>query len=352
MGFELKQQRQLLVARCLLPQHQDTNPSFTIYPDQRFHCFGCGSSGDVIDLISTMTHRTISEVLKDLDAGPATAPSKETAPAHLSRPERSTVMTFHPDTTALTIAARMYADILRESEAGAPGRHYLASRGIDPDAPALRGLRLGYCPADGRTGQRFAAAGLTMRSAARAGIVITSPETGAKSERFGSQLVFCELSPDRGTATYMAGRRTDDRYPRFDALPGRKVPLGLSDASIHAGDGPVYITEGIFDWLALTQWKLPAVATLGVNVTARTVKDLAQKLRPRALAIAFDTDSEGIEKGAILAERLFEITRAPIQLVSVPNGCKDIAELAAQYGDHGRDLLLDSTAPAPGDPRG
>ena len=36
--------------RCPLPDHDDRNPSFYIYPPGRFHCYGCGRRGDVIDL--------------------------------------------------------------------------------------------------------------------------------------------------------------------------------------------------------------------------------------------------------------------------------------------------------------
>jgi hypothetical protein len=37
-------------ARCPLPDHEDPTPSFYIYPDRRYWCFGCGRGGDVIDL--------------------------------------------------------------------------------------------------------------------------------------------------------------------------------------------------------------------------------------------------------------------------------------------------------------
>jgi DNA primase len=36
--------------RCPYPDHEDENPSFCVYPDGRFHCYGCGRHGDVIDL--------------------------------------------------------------------------------------------------------------------------------------------------------------------------------------------------------------------------------------------------------------------------------------------------------------
>ena len=37
-----------LVTNCVLPGHQDASTSFTVWPEQdRFHCFGCGRSGDL-----------------------------------------------------------------------------------------------------------------------------------------------------------------------------------------------------------------------------------------------------------------------------------------------------------------
>ncbi|MCY4653915.1 MAG: CHC2 zinc finger domain-containing protein [Dehalococcoidia bacterium] len=65
-GFKFKVRGKLRTARCLLPSHEDTNPSFAIYPDQRFHCFGCNMHGDVLDLVALMTNNTLSEALADL----------------------------------------------------------------------------------------------------------------------------------------------------------------------------------------------------------------------------------------------------------------------------------------------
>ncbi len=36
--------------RCPLPTHEDKTPSFYIYPPGRYHCYGCGRNGDVVDL--------------------------------------------------------------------------------------------------------------------------------------------------------------------------------------------------------------------------------------------------------------------------------------------------------------
>jgi hypothetical protein len=36
--------------RCPFPTHEDKTPSFYIYPPGRYHCYGCGGNGDVVDL--------------------------------------------------------------------------------------------------------------------------------------------------------------------------------------------------------------------------------------------------------------------------------------------------------------
>lgn len=37
--------------KALCPLHGDTNPSFTIYPDGHYYCFGCGAAGDGLEFI-------------------------------------------------------------------------------------------------------------------------------------------------------------------------------------------------------------------------------------------------------------------------------------------------------------
>lgn len=39
-----------LVGLCPLPDHEEKTPSFHVYPDGHFHCYGCEAHGDVLDL--------------------------------------------------------------------------------------------------------------------------------------------------------------------------------------------------------------------------------------------------------------------------------------------------------------
>jgi hypothetical protein len=49
-GVPLKQSGRRLLCRCPLPGHDDKTPSFTIFPDGGWYCFGCCRGGDVLEL--------------------------------------------------------------------------------------------------------------------------------------------------------------------------------------------------------------------------------------------------------------------------------------------------------------
>lgn len=56
------------VACC--PFHADRSPSFTIFDGgQRFHCFGCGASGDVLDFVQRAYAVSLPEAARLLGAG-------------------------------------------------------------------------------------------------------------------------------------------------------------------------------------------------------------------------------------------------------------------------------------------
>ena len=42
--------RAWFTCRCPIPDHEDRTPSFYTYPPGRYHCYGCGRNGDVVDL--------------------------------------------------------------------------------------------------------------------------------------------------------------------------------------------------------------------------------------------------------------------------------------------------------------
>ena len=60
----LKRVGKAYMGRC--PFHDDRHPSFAVYPDGYYKCFGCGASGDVIDFIMQIRGCDFREALEIL----------------------------------------------------------------------------------------------------------------------------------------------------------------------------------------------------------------------------------------------------------------------------------------------
>jgi len=55
---------QIRHSKALCPFHTEKNPSFVVYPkNKRWHCFGCGSSGDVISFIQRINKLSFSDAV-------------------------------------------------------------------------------------------------------------------------------------------------------------------------------------------------------------------------------------------------------------------------------------------------
>ena len=129
---------------------------------------------------------------------------------------------------------------------------------------------------------------------------------------------------------WLVGRAMNpDVKPRFQALPSPKPVLGLG----RLGPAPslAVVTEGVFDWLAVAQWGIPACAALGTQGVER----VADALRgcPRVL-LAFDNDDAGREA----TERLLTLLGRRAAAVTLPQGVGDVADLATH--PHGRAVFF------------
>lgn len=65
---ELRRKGSYLVGRC--PFHDDSKPSFAVSERlQRYKCFACGASGDVVDFVANITNKGKKEALQTLSGG-------------------------------------------------------------------------------------------------------------------------------------------------------------------------------------------------------------------------------------------------------------------------------------------
>ena len=304
------------VRQGVCPFHDEVEASFTVYADtERFYCFGCGAGGDVLDFIQRVENLSLPEAIQRLGAGAWVVAATPTRPASTPRPKAVAVPPRDP--ALLTAAARFYAGQLRRSPVA---REYLASRGVGLDAAARLGL--GYAPGSGLR-ESLESVGFAADRLRDSGLFM---EQGA--ERFAGMVVVPDASG--GLVRWLVGRAVDpDRTPRFQALPGPKPVLGLG----RLGVAPpwVVVAEGVFDWLALAGWGIPACAALG----SQGIERVAAALRgcPRVF-LAFDNDDAGLEA----MERLAGLLGRRAAAVTLPQGVGDVAELAAL--PHGRSAFL------------
>lgn len=68
--------------KAICPFHDDHTPSFAVYPDGRYHCFGCGAHGDAVQWLMASKSMTFRDAITQLatetgvalgDTGTATA---------------------------------------------------------------------------------------------------------------------------------------------------------------------------------------------------------------------------------------------------------------------------------------
>ena len=301
------------VRQGVCPFHDEAEGSFTVYGDtERFYCFGCGAGGDVLDFIRRAENLSLPEAIERLGGGAYPA---VIAPVPAGRPRAAPLPPRDP--SLLTAAARFYAGQLRRSPVA---REYLASRGVGLDAAARLGL--GYAPGSGLR-ESLEPVGFAADRLRDCGLFM---ERGA--ERFAGMVVVPDASG--GLVRWLVGRAVDpDRTPRFQALPGPKPVLGLGCLGV----APPWavVAEGVFDWLALAGWGVPACAALGTQGVER----VADALRgcPRVF-LAFDNDDAGLEA----AERLAGLLGRRAAAVTLPQGVGDVGELAAH--PQGRALFL------------
>ena len=307
------------VRQGVCPFHEEAEGSFTVYGDsQRWYCFGCGEGGDVLDFLQRSDGLSLPEAIRRLDSSPPT-----TAPA--TRERSRSVPGQRPgdplparDPALLTAASRYYGSELRRSREALA---YLASRGVG--FGTARRLGLGYAPGHGLR-EALASAGFT------AGRLRESGLFGGRGERFAGMVVIPETAG--GRVRWLAGRAIDrERSPRFQALPGPKPVLGMG----RLGPAPSWavVAEGIFDWLVLSEWGLPACAALGTQGMER----VAAALRGCPYVfLAFDNDGPGREAAAALSGLLGR--RAAV--VTLPEGVTDVAELATASDGRGVFLRL------------
>jgi DNA primase len=314
--------------RC--PFHDDRTPSLFVYPHQRrYHCYGCGARGDVIDFVMRRDGLPFADALARLAQEVGVA-----APVRASPSEPV-------DADLWAAAAAHWAARLHEDD-GAGARAYLARRGVLPRVwAAFRLGATGAAPDDllqalggaaGWPAARLEAAGLVRRT--RAGDRVC--------DRF-TRRVMLPLLRDGCVVSAMGRAWTDQEHPAYLAGPGAPTATLLYGAD-QARDActrarRLILVEGAFDALALHAHAgadgAPAAAALTANLSAAQAR-MARALLPRDgdALLAFDGDAGGARGmlRALAALHTVGMAWEAVRIVWLPDGCDPSDLLRADPG--------------------
>ena len=289
------------------PFHDETNPSFTVYLNtQKFHCFGCEVHGDLYDFVGKLQNATFRATVLQLAAGVGYPLRTTPLPARRS-PDRRPIPR---DRELYTAAMRYYYQQLHH-EGPNEGAHYLRNRGITVEASQR--LLIGYSRGAGLRDELLNQ-GFNNRQLQESGLFTPG------GERFNRMVIVPDINPRAQRVEWVVGRTIDPGVlPRFQAPPGSKPILGMARLGLEPRW--MILTEGVFDWITLTQWGYPAAAMLGTG----GVEWVADNLKGcRYIFLALDNDQAGCQA----ANQLQHLLGHHAAVIHLPRRAKDIADLA------------------------
>jgi DNA primase len=280
--------------RCPFPDHNDSTPSFRIYPKKNtYHCFGCGRGGSVIDLVVTIKGIEPRAAVQWLRANFCFHAADETGAASSPQARSQRTNENAPD-------CDLYAGFLLQNPMTSAGEKYLASRGIA--VSTARHFQIGFI-ADGSSAvlklvERFdearcRAAGLLYRSGFHPRLTLPSE---------------CLLIPYtvKGEISYLQTRAIHaSAKGRWRGILGVSKPLYNVDAIASAGS--IYICEGVMDVLSLHEFGLTAIGLPGA--ATRPSAEVFHSLKGKIVYVLPDQDEagDGMVEALVPLLRLYRI---------------------------------------------
>jgi DNA primase len=300
--------------RC--PFHEERTPSFSVDPvDKLYYCFGCGKGGDVVRFVQESENLDFAAAIEWLaERFRVPLEYEESSPqqdAARRRKERLTAL--------LDQATAYFERVLWETEAGAPVREYLASRGLGEEI--AKEFRLGLSRGSGLVA-KARESGFTAEEIHAAGLA-----NRRGNDYFPFRLMF-PLTDARGRVIGFQARRLreDDplkgKYvntPESELFKKGNVLYGLHLArpAIAKQDRAI-VVEGNTDVIALRQAGVePVVASMGTALTESQVRELGRLTK--RLLLCFDADAAG-QEATLRGMELAVKQGFDVRVVALPKG--------------------------------
>jgi DNA primase len=345
IGERLELQRAGGHYKALCPFHSEKSPSFFVSESmQRYKCFGCGESGDVITFLQKYEGMTFLEALENLaeKAGITLQKFTKSAMGSAAEDERKKIL------EVLDITKEYYHYLLTQHAVGEKARQYLKDRQIKTESVNL--FTIGYSSQEWDSLFQY----LTKKKKyspellEKAGLVIKGKK-GDYYDRFRDRIMF-PLRNHRGQVVGFSGRVLDPKIkeakyinsPETSVYHKSAMLFGYAELLQHIRKAKwVVVVEGELDVIASTQAHVnEIVAVKGSALTEEHAK-LLRRVVDRVI-LSMDTDSAGVEatKRAIkvLAPQGLEV-----RVAQIPAG-KDPDDLVKQDPSLWREAVKHTTS--------
>ncbi|WP_062231310.1 DNA primase [Aureimonas sp. N4] len=327
------------------PFHGEKSPSFHCEDSKgRYHCFGCGVSGDHFRFLTELEGLSFPEAVERL-AGEAGVPMPaRDAEAEKREEGRGGLI------AASKLAADFFRQTLQESE-GAKARAYLRDRGLNPVTQKIFGV--GYAPEGrNRLKEYLAGKGVAREEIEAAGLVVSGEGIAVSYDRFRDRVMFPILDAREQPIAFGGRALSSDvsaKYlnsPETDIFHKGNVLYNFASARrASKGAGTLIVAEGYMDVIALHQAGFEhAVAPLGTALTERQLELLWRTVSEPLLC--FDGDAAGIKaanRAAQLALPFLKPGRS-LRFALLPEG-KDPDDLLRADGAEAMQAVLTRARP-------
>lgn len=279
-------------ARC--PFHNEKTPSFFVHPEmQRYRCFGCGESGDVLNFLQNYDGMTFYEALKFL-ADRAAITLKDFSRTSEDE-EREQLLAI------LNLSKEYYHFLLTEHRAGQVALKYLKDRAVNNQSIKLFNLGYSLASWDGLINYLHKKKKYPLDLIAKTGLIIKGND-GRYYDRFRGRLMF-PLKNHRGQVVGFSGRLLDQQAkeakyinsPETSLYHKSKLLFGYSELFREIRkSNKVLVVEGEFDVISSAQAHLNYVVAIKGSALTSDQIDLLSRAA-QTIILAFDQDDAGIE---------------------------------------------------------
>ncbi len=322
--------------RALCPFHTETRPSFFVSPKlQRYKCFGCGASGDVIKFVQEMENLSFYEALEKL---------AERVGIDLSKYQKAS--SNNELKRYIEFLKSLHEEYRKNLKDNTEVLEYLKdTRKLSDDD--IENFELGFSPPDSSALIKVA----KEMNADWPFLVRTGVVAGSRNnliDLLRGRITF-PIKNESGGVIAFGGRVVGDGEPKY--LNSRDTRFFSKSRILYLFERAkqhirkldlVIITEGYFDAIAYHRAGFEnSVAVLGTALTPHHASRLANLSKNAVLA--FDSDEAGI-KAALrsldtLLSRGFEI------LVVDYGKLKDADETYQKFGKEGLESVLEKAVP-------